>query len=79
MPQRLLHTTQVLKYSNHSQRGFSQPKLGFITNHSILIKRCWGELTKALGSMFSLVEPAASKGVRGKAFMLVPKKPTIGN
>jgi hypothetical protein len=37
-----------LKYSNHSQREISQPKLGFITNHSNLTKRCWGELTKAL-------------------------------
>jgi hypothetical protein len=35
-----------LKCSNHSQRGISQPKHGFITNHSNLTKRCWGELTK---------------------------------
>jgi hypothetical protein len=37
-----------LKCSNHSQRGISQPKLGFLTNHSNLTKRWWGELTKAL-------------------------------
>jgi hypothetical protein len=63
-----------LKYSNHSQREISQPKLGFITNHSNLTKRCWGELTKALERVFSLVELAASKGGRGKALILVPKK-----
>jgi hypothetical protein len=62
-----------LKCSNHSQRGISQPKLGFIINHSNLIKRCWGELTKALRRVFSLVEPAASKGEREKAFIFIPK------
>jgi hypothetical protein len=62
-----------LKCSNHSQRGISQPKLGFITNHSNLRKRYWGELTKALGRVFSLVEPAASKRGRGGAFILSPK------
>jgi hypothetical protein len=37
-----------LKFSNHSQRGISHLKLGFITNHSNLTKRCWGELIKTL-------------------------------
>jgi hypothetical protein len=68
-----------LKYSNHSQRGISHPKFGFIINHSNLIKRCWGELTKALECVFSLVEPATSKGGRGKAFVLVPPKLAVGN
>jgi hypothetical protein len=36
-------------------------------------KRCWEELTKALGRVFSLVEPAASKRGRGGAFILSPK------
>jgi hypothetical protein len=38
-----------LKCSNHSQRGISQQKFGFLTNHSNLTKRCWGELIKTLG------------------------------
>jgi hypothetical protein len=75
----LLHEAQVLKYSNHSQRGISHSKLGFITNHSNLTKRCWRELTKALGWVFSLVELAASKGERGKAFILIHIKLIVGN
>jgi hypothetical protein len=68
-----------LKCSNRSQRGICQPKLGFITNYSNLIKWCWGELIKALAWVFSLVEPAASKGGRGKDFILVPQKLAIEN
>jgi hypothetical protein len=68
-----------LKCSNHSQRGISQPKFEFIMNHSNLIKKYWGELTKALGRVFSLVEPAASKGRKGKAFILIPKKLAVEN
>jgi hypothetical protein len=52
---------------------------GFIMNHSNLIKRCCGEFTKALGRVFLLLEPAASKGGWGKAFILVPQKLAIGN
>jgi hypothetical protein len=62
-----------LKCSNHLQRGISQPKLGFITNHLNLTKSYWGDLTKALGRVFLLVELAASKGVRGKLLYLSPK------
>jgi hypothetical protein len=69
----------VLKYSNHSQRGISQPKLGFITNHSNLTKGCKGELTKDLGRVFSLVEPTPFKGGRGKDFILVPQNLAIEN
>jgi hypothetical protein len=38
-----------LKCSSRSQRGISQPKLEFITNHSNFTKSCWGGLTNALG------------------------------
>jgi hypothetical protein len=48
--------------------------LGFLTNHKILIKRSWRELTKALDECISWVAPAASKGGRRKAFILVPQK-----
>jgi hypothetical protein len=40
----LLHKAQVLK---GSQRGSSQLKLRFLTNHTNLIKRCSGELINA--------------------------------
>jgi hypothetical protein len=70
MPQRLLYKFQVLK--SLTKRNLST-KLGFITNHSNLTKRCWGELTKVLGRVFLLVGPTASKGGRGKAFILTPK------
>jgi hypothetical protein len=69
----------VLKYLNNSQRGISQPKFRFIINHSNLIKMCWGELIKALGRVFSLVEPADSKEGREKAFILVLQKLAIEN
>jgi hypothetical protein len=62
-----------LKCSNHSQRGISQPKLGFGINHSNLTNRCWGELTKALGWEFSLVELVGLKGGKGEAFKPSPK------
>jgi hypothetical protein len=68
-----------LKCSNHSQREISQPKLGVITNHSNLTKRCWGELTKALGRVFLLVEPASSKRGKGRSFYTCPQKLAIGN
>jgi hypothetical protein len=69
----------VLKYSNHSQRGIFEPKLGFIINNSNLTKRCWGELTNALGWVFLLVEQAPSKGGRGKNFYTIPQKLAVGN
>jgi hypothetical protein len=71
MSWRLLHKTQVL---NSLKKGISQHKLEFIINHSNLTKRCWGELTKALGWEFSLDEPTTSKGGRGKTFIFVPQK-----
>jgi hypothetical protein len=70
-----------LKCSNQSQRGISQLKLGFIINHSNLIKRFWEELTEALGGVFSLVEPSISKGGRGKKIYTCPSPPklAVGN
>jgi hypothetical protein len=53
--------------------------LGFLTNHKILTKRDWGELIKALDECISWVAPAASKGGREKAFILVPQKLPVGN
>jgi hypothetical protein len=66
MPQRLLHKAQILKCSQSS-------------NHKILIKRGWGELTKALDECISWVVSAASKGGRGKVFILVPQKLAVRN
>jgi hypothetical protein len=40
----LFHKAQVIKCSD---RGLSQTKLGFLTNHTNLTKRCWGYLTNA--------------------------------
>jgi hypothetical protein len=53
--------------------------LGFLTNHKILTKRGWGELTKAYDECISWVALATSKEVRGKAFILVPPKLAIEN
>jgi hypothetical protein len=38
-----------LKCSRLTKRFSLKPKLGFIINHSNLIKRCWREVSKALG------------------------------
>jgi hypothetical protein len=62
-----------------TKRILSTHHLGFLTNHKILTKRGWGELTKASDECISWVAPAASKGGRGKAFILVPQKLAIGN
>jgi hypothetical protein len=64
MPQRLLHKAQVL-----IKRNLSTHHLGFLTNHKILTKRGWRELTKAYDECISWVSPASSKGGRGKAFL----------
>jgi hypothetical protein len=55
-----------------TKRILSNHHLGFLINHKILIKRGWGELTKTYDECISWVAPAASKGERGKAFILVP-------
>jgi hypothetical protein len=62
-----------------TKRILSTHHLGFLTNHKILTKRGWGELTKAMDECILWVAPAASKGGRGKAFILVPQKLVIGN
>jgi hypothetical protein len=48
--------------------------LSFLTNHKIITKRDWGELIKALDECILWVAPAASKGGRGKTFILVHPK-----
>jgi hypothetical protein len=55
------------------KRILSTHHLDFLINHKILTNRGWGELTKALDECIPWVAPAASKGGRGKAFILVPK------
>jgi hypothetical protein len=62
-----------------TKRILSNHHLGFLTNHKILRKRGWGELTKALDECISWVTPAASKGGKEKAFILVPQKLAVGN
>jgi hypothetical protein len=59
-----------LKCSSAHKEDLAQPSLGFLTNQPNLTKRCRGELTKAYGCAFSLVEPTVSKGGRRKAFIL---------
>jgi hypothetical protein len=74
MSWRMLHKAQVL-----TKRFSLNPKLGFITNHSNLIKRCWGDVSKALGWVFSLVEPTTSKWGRGRSFYTIPQKLAFKN
>jgi hypothetical protein len=62
-----------------TKRILSIHHLVFLTNHKILTKRGWGELTKAYDEYSSWVPPAPSKGGRGKVFILVPKKLVVGN
>jgi hypothetical protein len=57
-----------------TKRILSTHHLGFLTNHKILTKRGWGELTKAYDEFISWVAPVLSKGGRGKAFILAPQK-----
>jgi hypothetical protein len=62
-----------IKYSNHSQRGISQRKLGFIINHSNFGKKFVGESSQRLRNEYvSWLAPAASKGGRRKCFILIP-------
>jgi hypothetical protein len=63
-----------LKCSNHSQRGISQPKLGFLTDHSNLIKRCWGELTKTLGMSIFVGGTTSPQRREGGRFYTYPTK-----
>jgi hypothetical protein len=63
-----------LKCSNHSQRGFSQPKLGFLTNHSNLTERCWGELTKVLGMSIFVGGTSSVQRWEGRSFYTYPTK-----
>jgi hypothetical protein len=62
-----------------TRRILSIHHLDFLTNHKILTKRDWGELTKALDEYISWVAPAASTGGREKAFIFIPKKLAVGN
>jgi hypothetical protein len=62
-----------------TKRILSTHHLGFLTNHKILTKRGWGELTKAQDECISWVAPAPSKGGRRKSFILVPQKLAVEN
>jgi hypothetical protein len=62
-----------------TKRILSTHHLVFIINHKIPTKRGWRELTNALDECISWVTPAASKGGREKAFILVPQKLAVGN
>jgi hypothetical protein len=62
-----------------TKRILSTHHLDFLTNHKILIKRGWGELTKAWDESISWVAPVASKEGRGKAFILVQQKLVVRN
>jgi hypothetical protein len=62
-----------------TKRILSTHHLSFLTNYMIITKRGWEELTKILDECILWVAPAASKGGRGKDFILVPQKLAIGN
>jgi hypothetical protein len=62
-----------------TKRILSTRHFDFLTNHKILTKRGWGELTKAYDECILWVAPAPSKGGRGKAFILVQQKQAIEN
>jgi hypothetical protein len=62
-----------------TKRILSTYHLDFLTNHKILTKRGWGELTKTWDECISWVAPVASKEGREKAFILVPQKLVVRN
>jgi hypothetical protein len=62
------------KCSNHSQRGISQPKLGFLTNHSNLTKRCWRELTNILGMSIFIGGTSLQRSEGGGEILYLPQK-----
>jgi hypothetical protein len=76
-PPRVTNATKIASQSSNSQvltkRILSTHHLGFLTNHKILTKREWRELTKAYDECISWVAPAPSKGGRGKVLYLSPK------
>jgi hypothetical protein len=76
MPQRWLHKAQALKAH---KEVLTQPQTWIYQKSLKAQKRCWGEVSKALGGVFSLVEPASSKGGKREAFILSPKKLAVGN
>jgi hypothetical protein len=65
--------------SSAHKEDLTQPKHAFLTNQPNITKRCRGEVRKAYGCVFSLVEPTTSKEGRGKTFILVPQKLAVGN
>jgi hypothetical protein len=76
-PPRVTNATKIASKSSNAQvltkRILSTHHLGFLINHKILIKRGWGELTKAYDECISWVAPAPSKGGRGKLLYSSPK------
>jgi hypothetical protein len=68
-----------LKCSNTHKKDSLNTPLSFLINHKILTKRGWRELTKALDECILWVAPAASKGGRGKDFILVLQKLAVEN
>jgi hypothetical protein len=76
-PPRVTNATKIASRSSNAQvltkRILSTHHLGFLTNHKIITKRGWRELTKALDECISWVASATSKGLRRKDFILVLK------
>jgi hypothetical protein len=62
--------TKLKCLSAHTE-DLTQLYLRFLTNQSNLTKRCRGEVSKAQGCVFSLVEPATSKGGSGESFYTI--------
>jgi hypothetical protein len=82
-PPIVTNATKIVSQSSNDQvftkRILSTHHLYFLTNHNILTKRGWRELTKAYDECISWVARVAFKGGRGKAFILAPQKLAIGN
>jgi hypothetical protein len=53
--------------------------LGFLINQTNLTKRSRGEVSKAQGCVFLLVEPIALKGRKEGSFYTILQKIAIGN
>jgi hypothetical protein len=77
MPWRMFHKAQVLKSSNaqitHKEESLN-PNFEFLINHSNLTKRCWGELTKALGMSIFVGRTSSLQRREGWIFYTYPPK-----
>jgi hypothetical protein len=71
---------KISSQSSSAHKNISlNPNLNFLQINQTSLRGVGESSQKALGWILLLVEPAASKGERRKAFILIPQKLAVGN